>query len=173
MASENDSQTTTGDGVGTGMGATLPAALRRVGMVGGELPVELMRALPESFVERYSMLALRVYEAERHGRAEGEGRVGTARVTRLSTGQTETRGGAKSTGKRAGVNERQVLPSMAALAYKSKVDRKLRKIAREMAVWLKDGGTRQSVRRCVRCCRFGEEGWSYCPTDGQPMQEVE
>ena len=92
-------------------------------------------------------------------------------VTRTSTGQTETRGGAKGSRKSGG--SKDFIRSEAAFNFKSKVDRKLRKLAREIKVWLQDSpGERDDVRRCTVCRKFGEPEWLYCPRDGKPMESV-
>lgn len=136
---------------------------------------EVMRALPDDFVYRYELLWLRVFTSAVGGRPGGTPPVTVAkarRVVRTSTGQTETRGGASGGKKLAGASERTVVANDEALAFKAKVDRKLRAISRDMRVWLGDGGAKAGVRRCSRCRKFGEDTWTFCPWDGQPMEEV-
>lgn len=92
-------------------------------------------------------------------------------VTRTSTGQTETRGGAKGSRKSGG--SKDMIRSEAAFNYKSKIDRKLRKLTREIKTWLQGSGEyRDDVRRCTVCRKFGEPEWLYCPQDGKPMESV-
>lgn len=92
-------------------------------------------------------------------------------VTRTSTGQTETRGGAKGSRKSGG--SKDFIRSIAAFNYKTKVDRKLRKLTREIKTWLQGSGEyRDDVRRCTVCRKFGEPEWLYCPQDGKPMESV-
>jgi hypothetical protein len=92
-------------------------------------------------------------------------------VTRVSTGQTETRGGAKGSRKSGG--SKDFIRSERAFNEKARIDRKLRKIAREIRAWLRDSAeSRDDVRRCTTCRKFGEPEWLYCPKDGKPMESV-
>jgi len=92
-------------------------------------------------------------------------------VTRVSTGQTETRGGAKGSRKSGG--SKDFIRSEAAFNEKSRIDRKLRKLTREIKAWLRDSHeARDDVRRCTVCRKFGEPEWLYCPRDGKPMESV-
>lgn len=92
------------------------------------------------------------------------------RVVRVSTNQTEVRGGAKRSKAPSpgGVD----VANEAALYFKRKVDRKLRALAREMKVWL-DGSAHSGQRRCSSCKRYGDAEWLYCPWDRAPMEEVD
>jgi hypothetical protein len=70
----------------------------------------------------------------------------------------------------------EFIRSEAALGYRSKVDRKLRKIAREINYYLATplDNTAESVqRRCAGSCkRMGDGEWLYCPWCAGPMEEV-
>jgi hypothetical protein len=137
----------------------------------------VLRALPDGFLHRYEQLWLRTFGGAVGGRDSGgvvEPNVvaPTRRVVRLTTSQTETRGGAHSGHKLAGAGERGVVSSEAALSFKRKVDAEIRKINRLMKVWLESGGVGQSLgRRCVGCKRFGDETWSWCPYCRGAMEE--
>jgi hypothetical protein len=97
-------------------------------------------------------------------------------VVRTTTGQTETRGGAKAGKKLAGAAERSVISSEAALRFKQKMDAEIRKINRTMKAWLTDEAARVGTsvgRRCSACKRFGDESWAWCPYCRAPMEERE
>lgn len=144
----------------------------RIGLA--ELDRELHRQLPDGFRENYLALCLKALARPVTGyRSDGVVSSTPTRV-RTSTGQTETRGGAKPGKKLAGASTKNPAGNDGAMAYKARVDRKLRKLAREMRVWLNDDrAAKQSVRRCTRCGRFGDEDWSFCPYDGAMVQEVD
>lgn len=128
--------------------------------------------LPPDLVENYRSLAGRalslpggVYVGDAIEKASGRA------VTRISSGQTETRGPAKGSRKSGG--SKDFIRDERAFAFKGKMDRKLRKLAREIRAWLNDSGeTRYDVRRCSVCRQFGDPEWLYCPKDGKPMESV-
>jgi hypothetical protein len=129
------------------------------------------RLLPADFERMYEMLwhqALKglkgVHVGDPIERAKGR------QVTRLTTNQVETRGGAHAVNK---ATSSDPLGSERALAYKSRIDRKLRKISRQIKRWLDDREDgKVDVRRCSLCRQFGEPEWTYCPKDGKPMQSI-
>jgi hypothetical protein len=150
------------------------------------------RVLPVTFVRAYRLIceaALR-----QPGSTLGpdtRGLYGSPRVVgpRTSSGRPsvmlEGRAGAKPE-KRRGGSGSGVLRSERWLAVKGRVDRKLRKLAREMdqEISLEDavrsGSSSDSekeklnrVVKCGRCKQFGESDWKWCPYDGHQMMEVE
>lgn len=129
---------------------------------------EVLRELPQALVSAYEELLAR---SRSRPLPHDVGVVAkTRRVVRISTSQRETRGGAKGS-RKAGPSD--PIRDPAALVFKGKVDRKLRKLAREMRVWLDGGVAHNSVRRCTRCRRFADETWLYCPHDGARTEEVD
>jgi len=59
-----------------------------------------------------------------------------------------------------------------AVRFRSSVDRKLRKITREIKSYL-DGKTAPKVnRRCGQCKKFGDGDWSWCPFCRGRMEEI-
>lgn len=144
--------------------------------VGGRLSVEseVLRTLPDGFLFHYEQVWLKMAGTS-NGRPDANPTASAGKRDRLTTGQTETRGGAKSGKKLAGAAERSVISSEAALVFKRKIDAKLRVLNREMKAWLTPASERVGTsmgRRCSVCKRFGEDGWLYCPADGKPMEEV-
>lgn len=151
----------------------LPSALRTVRREEVRLSVggELLRLLPSDFVTQYEALFLRAFAASNGSRSD-VGVVGAKRITRVSTNQVETRGGAKS--KRAGSSEKNIIHDQRALGFKAKVDRKLRKLSRDIRQWMEaENMTHTSVRRCTRCRKYADDTWSFCPFDGAPTEEVD
>jgi hypothetical protein len=151
------------------------ALSRDKGLRASDVALEVLRMIPEGFLLQYELLWLRGLKGGVSGPNGGDpdSAVEPARrVTRTSTSQVETRGAAKSGGRRQGVSGRTLLGDLRAVAYRARIDRKLRALGREMARWADDGG-QVRMRRCTRCRVWTEEGWNYCPRDGAPTEEVD
>lgn len=67
-----------------------------------------------------------------------------------------------------GVENGGVIRDEEALRFKSEVERKIRKLTREMEKWLANRSSSRTevMRKCVRCKRFADEKWVFCPWDG-------
>lgn len=103
------------------------------------------------------------------------GRDGFRRRTGLTDRSLVMRGAASAGGQ--GVEVGGVIRDEAAMAFKAEVERKIRKLTREMETWLElrssgreENGSRKPVRRCGKCKRYMEESWKFCPLDGQKIQ---
>lgn len=60
-----------------------------------------------------------------------------------------------------------------ALAFKGEVDRKIRKLTREMERWLENESSSREekvVRKCGKCKKYAEDSWKFCPRDGQKLE---
>lgn len=124
--------------------------------------------LPSDLEENYELLwamALRAPQAVSSGDPVQKAR--GLPVTRLSTSQTETRGGAK--GSRKSGKSADLIRSEAAFVFKGRMDRKLRKLSREIKAWMEGSESTVEVRRCSVCRQYGDSEWLYCPKDGKPM----
>jgi hypothetical protein len=147
-----------------------------VRVVGSRVEGELIRLLPGGFSGAYEELVLRCFPVLRgEGARDPESVVAPSRAvrTRVSTGQTETRGGAHNA-RRSGLNTRDPLGSERAIRLRARVDRKLRALAREMQAYLDAGNERRDqLRRCTRCRTFADTDWLYCPRDGAPTEQVD
>lgn len=143
---------------------------RNEGQVRLALMADELRMMPMALVEAYGALCVGALSDGMEGRGlAGDLRVKpkTTRV-RTSTSQKETRGlpsRAKPPAPRGGADVR----SVRLMAAKSRVDRKLRALAREIELEL-EGGKKGDVRKCTRCGKYAEDTWSYCPWDGAPTQ---
>lgn len=162
------------------------AALVRVGVLGGkrgglgagEESGDLRRLVGERFaaaLEGVWLASLRYLRGTVPGDGGGmHGRMGSGGVRR-ATGLTDRRlmmrGKVGAKGVSAAVGG--VVQDEAALAFKASVDRKLRKITREMESWLENRSSSRRdnvVRKCKKCRRYGEDSWQFCPFDGQKME---
>lgn len=163
---------------GKGQNDLLALGLKRPepGVVLGSIDAEILEVLPEGFVFQYTALWLQGAGISVGG-VPGLGKVvepnvvaKARRVTRVSTNQTETRGGAKQSRSDSvgGVD----FANEAYVNYRRRVDGKLRKLAREIRSFRGDR-VKAGVRRCSACKRFGDDEWVYCPWDGQRMEEVD
>ena len=135
------------------------------------LAADELRMMPDTFVDAYGALweAALVHPESSRGNSDANIRVAPrVRRARTSTGQTETRGPAKR-GKGGG-SGKDVVKNEAALAAKQRIDRKLRKLTREMSLFLSSSEEERPVpRKCIRCKKYGEDEWAYCPYDGAAM----
>ena len=133
-----------------------------------------LRMLPEAFVAAYQEL----WEAGlRHPAgtlgADTRGVLGVPRVktSRTSTGQSVTRGLAKPEKRRG--HSPEYVRNERWLRVRGRIDRQLRKLARQIRDELEGRGQEVSPRRCPKCRRFAESEWGYCPWDGQAYSDAE
>lgn len=124
-------------------------------------------------VENYSLIVEKalvvpgsVYLGDAVEKASGR------QVTRTSSSQTATRGGAIGSRKSGG--SKDFIRDQAMFAFKTKLDSKIRKLNREVRSMLARGplGVPVDTRRCTVCKRYGEETWLFCPADGKRMESV-
>ena len=129
-----------------------------------------LRMLPSVLVDAYAELCVAALSDGMEGSRREEVRVPPkTRGWRTSSGQTETRGLAKTSSQRDGRGGPTV-KSVRLMALKGSVDRKLRKIARQIEIDMAGNGTTESPRKCSRCGKYGEDNWTWCPWDGAAMQ---
>jgi hypothetical protein len=131
-------------------------------------------ALPAALIEAYEQLFIRAYGSN------GAVSIGDATVirgigrreARTSTGTPEGRGGAAPPAtKKFGSSRRNTIKDQRAYQLKINIDRRLRRIAREIAEDLEDISQRETaVNTCSRCARIGEEEWGWCPHCGHEMK---
>lgn len=79
-------------------------------------------------------------------------------------------GGARKRGVSAGVGG--VIRDEAALAFKSRIEREIRKLTREMERWLENrtlSREEKETRKCRKCNRFADETWRFCAWDGTEL----
>lgn len=161
------------------------AALVKVGVVGRmrggvgglEGGADLRRLVGERFANALegvwvaSLRYLRSPLNDDGGR--GDVRVGRAVVkpaNRLTDRRLVMPGARSAGGVSLGVGS--VVVDEAALAFKGGVDRKIRKLTREMESWLERRSSDREekvVKRCGKCNRYAEENWKFCPRDGSKL----
>jgi len=131
-------------------------------------------ALPKPIVEAYELLFCAAYGSDpaiSSGNPTVERSAGR-RVTRTSTSTPEGVGGAaKASTKKVGANQRNVIRDRRAYEEKIKVDRRLRRMAKEIREVVLGEVVERTARVCERCARIGEQEWGFCPWCGYRMVE--
>lgn len=124
---------------------------------------EIARKLPPVFVEAYSFL----HEQALADSASMNGGRGYDEVS-----DTRIKGGAKAP-KKYGSN-RAPLKSQAASGYIDTVNRKLRRISREIKGFIEHNSPNAEMRQCSSrtCRRFADPEWNYCPACGARTENL-
>lgn len=152
----------------------MASALSAAGLNDRQVAAEVLLYLPEKFVEAYERLW---HEAYGTGAvtAAANPRVGVVKdqPPRVSSGTADRMGGVGAGHKKAGARVTSTLRSERALTTKSRVDRKLRALARDIVA--ADGsGSDTLPRRCAgRCKRWADPEWNYCPNCGGPTETID
>lgn len=147
------------------------------GLSARSVAAEVLLMLPRGFTDAYEQLFIRIYGSG--GAAVQDADTVTAparRTARLSSNATETRGAAKSGGRKQGVSNKTVIRDGRALAAKEATDRKLRKLARELSLILAERDDVPTlVRRCTgpTCRKWAEDAWVWCPWCRSATEDVE
>ena len=130
------------------------------GITQDRMATELLYFLPRDFVDAYSNLFHDIFQLDAGANARGQRLVKDAELAR-------TKGSAKTNGKRH--KKHWVITNPKAFATKEKVDKKLRKIAREMRASQED---KQSQLTCSNCKKYMEEDWTYCARCGEAAPDA-
>lgn len=175
----------TDGGVGSGGKRRLSegdSGRRKLVIVDGEIAGVVLGFLPKKFVFFYELLADLAY-GERRLDASGAmaPSEGGRQKVKKSNGRTSTNGvdktlAASGRGKSKNHGEIQFKDERA-VDFRRLVDRKLRRIAREIEEFLAGGdgsSLRSGKRRCSgRCGKIGDPEWMFCARCGGPMMEVD
>ena len=129
---------------------------------------------PQAFTEAYELLHDEVFgtgavvqdENAIHG-------LGRANRGRISSDQTETRGGAVQK-RKLSASRRAVIKDQRAFNEKTKIDKRLRKMAKEIYDFLNK--EKQHVdkwwMRCAKCKKHAEDDWQFCPRCGAETERM-
>ena len=137
----------------------------------------LLRFFPLDLLWQYARLLDKCFGERRLGSGRGYDEndlgLGARSKERLTSVAPQYRGGAE---KSAGGSSVVPIRSEGAVLMRSKIDRRLRRIGREIKSYLDEreiGRPSPVVRQCSgKCKKFGEAEWLYCPNCGGPMQET-
>ena len=176
----------TDGGVGSGGRRRLDerdSGVRRRVVLDGDASSAILRFLPDSFVLFYSGLVDRSY-GERRLDASGSMAppTGSPRVkAKKSSGRTNSGSVERTLVATGGSGKEKNRSEIGfkdedSVDYRKKIDRRLRRIAREIEEFLA-GGNGESLksgkRKCGgRCRKIGDPEWLFCPRCGGPMIEV-
>jgi len=130
-----------------------------------------LRMMPAVWVEAYGALIAGALSDGLEGRRVSDNPPVKPKVVRVrtKTSQVETRGLA-SRAKPSRPPSSGGVRSERLLALKSRIDRRLRVLAREIRNEIEGRENVNVVRRCTKCKKYGEDTWAWCPYDGSPMQ---
>jgi hypothetical protein len=169
-------------GVGSGGKRTLAegdSGRRKLIVVDGEIAGAVLAFLPKKFVWFYEQLVDLGYGEKRVDGGSGRRRDDVGRSSglkatgRLSSGHVDKTLTAATAGKTKNHAEIQ-FKNEKAVDFRRLVDRRLRRLAREIEEFLVEGSgkLRSGKRKCGgRCKKIGDPDWVYCPRCGGPMQE--
>lgn len=141
------------------------------------------RFMPAGLVDLYERLLAEEFGAQRLGSSRPGDPYALVGVGRASGGLRATKSGQADirAGARRGKGPAPAVPlrSERAMHYRTKVDRRLRKIVVELRSYLASLDDPAAVplpvvRQCVgKCKKFGDTDWLYCPRCGGPMSEMD
>lgn len=128
------------------------------GVPHSQISLEVLYFLPKTFVEMYGTLFTRAVKSDGGESARAEGQ--------LQAGEL-----AKATGRGAKTNQKRykrtfVVLDERALELKTKLDKRLRQMAREIELELSGLPIEKKARQCGSCGTFLQGVWKYCPMDG-------
>jgi hypothetical protein len=138
------------------------------------VPTSGDRLTPAAFLEAYELLYVETYgsgaifqdENAIHG-------AGKAVRGRTKSTDVETRGGAVQK-KKLSASQKNVVKSQRAFNQKTKIDKRLRKMGKEILDYLnKEAQNQQNFyMRCAKCKKHAEDEWEFCPRCGSKTEKV-
>lgn len=148
--------------------ARLAEVLSSAGVHENRVALEILYLLPKDFVAAYTELfhnALSMGDEGKGAEVERKVQLGRAEGKRVTRASGDSMGGARKAKKKA--PRGWAVKSTLALQRKEAVDRKLRKLAREVM----SGEDKIARVRCGEgsgsgCGKWLEDGWSFCPGCG-------
>ena len=139
-----------------------------------DVPTSGDRLTPAPFLDAYQLLHDETYgsgaifqdDTQIHGS-------GKAHRGRIRSDDVETRGGAVQK-KKLSASQKNVIKSQRAFNEKTKIDKRLRKMGKEIYDWINKEQTKPTDywTRCSKCKKHTEDDWQFCPRDGQPTERV-
>ena len=139
-----------------------------------DVPTSGDRLTPKAFLEAYELLFVEVFgsgaivQDDTHIHGSGKAKRG-----RTASDQVETRGGAIQK-KKLSASQKNVIKSQRAFNEKTKIDKRLRKLGKEIYEWLSKEQTAPTefYLRCGKCKKHAEDDWLHCPRCGHQTERV-
>jgi hypothetical protein len=140
-----------------------------------DVPTSGDRLTPAAFLEAYELLYVETYgsgaivQDENHIHGSGKAFRG-----RTKTNEVETRGGAVSK-KKLSASQKNVIKSQRAFNQKTKIDKRLRKMGKEILDYLNREQAQNPgyYMRCSKCKKHAEDEWQFCPRCGANTEKVD
>lgn len=128
------------------------------GVPHSQISMEVLYFLPERFIEIYGTLFTKAVksdggESARAAQQQSAAEVGKSANTAAATNQKRFK-------------RTFVVLDEKALDVKTKIDKRLRQIARDIEVELAGGEGRAEAVTCNNCGMFLQRDWRFCPRDG-------
>lgn len=139
-----------------------------------DVPTSGDRLTPQAFLEAYELLYVETYgsgaivqdDTHIHG-------TGKAQRGRTKSSDVETRGGAVQK-KKLSASQKNVIKSQRAFNEKTRIDKRLRKIGKEIYAYLEREASNPADYwvRCSKCKRHAEDDYRFCPRCGAETERV-
>lgn len=139
-----------------------------------DVPTSGDRLTPAAFLEAYELLFVETYGSgaivQDDNQIHGSGK---AQRGRTKSSDVETRGGAIQK-KKLSASQKNVIKSQRAFNEKTKIDKRLRKMGKEILEYLNKEATTnpQFYMRCAKCKKHAEDNWEFCPRCGHRTERV-
>lgn len=139
-----------------------------------DVPTSGDRLTPQAFLEAYELLYVETYgsgaivQDDNHIHGTGKAQRG-----RTKSSEVETRGGAVQK-KKLSASQKNVIKSQRAFNEKTKIDKRLRKMGKEIFEYLnKEANNKVDFyMRCSKCKKHAEDEWQFCPRCGASTERI-
>lgn len=139
-----------------------------------DVPTSGDRLTPQAFLEAYELLFVETYGSgaivQDDNQIHGSGK---AQRGRVKSSDVETRGGAVQK-KKLSASQKNVIKSQRAFNEKTKIDKRLRKMGKEILEWLNHEKITAPnfYLRCSKCKKHAEDTWEFCPRCGAHTERI-
>lgn len=137
-----------------------------------DVPTSGDRLTPSAFLEAYELLYVEAYGSgaifQDDNAIHGAGK---AQRGRIKSSDVETRGGAVQK-KKLATSQKNVIKSQRAFNEKTKVDKRLRRLGKEIYAYLNNDWPQDFYTRCSKCKKHTDDDYRFCPRCGAPTEQV-
>lgn len=136
----------------------LAEIIAAAGVPHSQIALEVLYFLPKDFLNAYEQMFTKAVKAD-----GGESARNEAQISAGDLGKARG-AGAKTTGKR--YKKTFVVLDENALDLKTRIDKRLRMVARDINEGLLGQPVKARTGQCSSCGTFLQTGWKFCPKDG-------